>query len=67
MAVVEEFKTRYGVTVRVLDDAYRDISEEELQRRYQKISDAINMVNDNIYRRAVAEARRKAEEANSAT
>ena len=66
MAVVEEFKTRYGVTVRVLDDAYRDISEEELQRRYQRISDAINMVNDNIYRRAVAEARRKAEEANSA-
>lgn len=36
MAVVMEFKSAYGVKVRVLDDLYRDVPAEELERRRQE-------------------------------
>lgn len=36
MAVVMEFKSVYGVKVRVLDDLYRDVPAEELERRRQE-------------------------------
>lgn len=32
MAVVAEFKTSKGVTIRILDDAYKDKTPEELAR-----------------------------------
>lgn len=36
MAVVMEFRSVYGVKVRVLDDLYRDVPAEELERRRQE-------------------------------
>ena len=36
MAVVMEFKSVYGVRVRVLDDYYRDVPIEEQRRRRQE-------------------------------
>ena len=56
MAVVREFKTALGVTVRIVDDAYRDVSPEELARLRKEISDVINRINDNIRRKALQES-----------
>ena len=36
MAVVMEFKSAYGVKVRVLDDLYREVPLEEQRRRRQE-------------------------------
>ena len=52
MALVREFITKLGVTVRIMDDDYAGISAEELARRRQEISDAINRIADNNQRRA---------------
>ena len=64
MALVREFVTKLGVTVRIMDDCYAGISAEELARRRRQISDAINRIADNIQRRAdqaAAQERRESE------
>ena len=62
MAVVAEFKTALGVTVRIRDDCYAGISAEELARRRQQISDVINRIADNAQRRADRAAAQKGDE-----
>ena len=59
MALVREYKTRLGVTVRIMDDDYAGISAEELARRRRQISDAINRLADNAQRRADLAAQQK--------
>ena len=59
MALVREYKTRLGVTVRIMDDDYAGISAEELARRRRQISDAINRIADNAQRRADLAAQQK--------
>lgn len=48
MAVVREYVTPNGVHVRIHDDCYAGISEEELARRKQRISETILRVDRNI-------------------
>lgn len=52
MAVVWEYTNAWGVHIRVHDDAYVGISEEELNRRKRAVSDAINRVNLQLEREA---------------
>lgn len=63
MALVREFTSKLGVTVRIMDDDYAGISAEELARRRRQISDAINRIADNIQRRADRAAAQSTKEA----
>ena len=38
MAVVKQWTTKDGTVIKINDDAYRGISKEEMQKRYDNIS-----------------------------
>lgn len=44
MAVVREILTPGGGRVRIMDDAYAHLSEEEIARRNQQIKDHFNVL-----------------------
>lgn len=48
MAVVMEFKTALGVTVRVHDDEYVNASPEEIARRWREVGNQILRIDEKI-------------------
>lgn len=44
MAVVKEFSNQYCKKIRILDDAYANLSEEEINQRNQQIQIHANML-----------------------
>lgn len=52
--MVKEFKTTSGVTVRIHDDAYREATPEELERRWQRINDMILTIDRNAQKRSTS-------------
>lgn len=44
MAVVKEFSNQYCKKVRILDDSYANLSEEEINQRNQQIQIHANML-----------------------
>lgn len=44
MSVVKEFSTKHCKKVRIHDDTYAHLSEEEIRRRNQYIQDRVNML-----------------------
>lgn len=50
MAIVREIKCPNGATVAIHDDAYRDASPEEIQRRWDAVGEAIRRIDRNAQR-----------------
>lgn len=44
MAVVKEFSNQYCKKIRILDDAYANLSQEEINQRNQQIQIHANML-----------------------
>lgn len=44
MAVVKEFSNQYCKKIRILDDSYANLSEEEINQRNQQIQIHANML-----------------------
>lgn len=54
MAIVREIITSNGVHVRIHDDCYAGVSEEELARRKRRLAEAILTVDRNVQLRELA-------------
>ncbi len=51
MAVVAEYKTDSGVTVRILDDAIAGVGQEEMERRIREVQRTAWRIAENEARR----------------
>ena len=62
MAVVQSFKCSNGAEIRVHDDAYAEISEEEMQRRQRELLECAKKIIINAEIRRIREAESKADD-----